>query len=145
MSPADDPVQDGLDVIVSVMGECDAGGTVLLGGSAKKIIPKRPCGFLDTATRATRLGANIYASYEFMGLTDCGCNAGVDPGIVIAGFGSEQHFPALVQLETDGLVATRGGYQLQADRQVKFTKQADGRIAIDLPPLDHYEIVVFEY
>ncbi len=34
---------------------------------------------------------------------------------------------------------------LQADRQLRFTKREDGRITVVLPPLDHYEIVVFEY
>ncbi len=34
---------------------------------------------------------------------------------------------------------------LSADRELKFTKQDDGRIAVALPPLKHYEIVVFEY
>jgi hypothetical protein len=34
---------------------------------------------------------------------------------------------------------------LRADREWTFTKQDDGRIALALPPLKHYEIVVFEY
>ncbi|MCH7558789.1 MAG: hypothetical protein IIB56_15215 [Planctomycetes bacterium] len=34
---------------------------------------------------------------------------------------------------------------LGANQELMFTKRNDGRIAIVLPPLNHYEIVVFEY
>jgi len=34
---------------------------------------------------------------------------------------------------------------LGANQELTFTKRNDGRIAIVLPPLNHYEIVVFEY
>ncbi len=34
---------------------------------------------------------------------------------------------------------------LHGDKKLTFTKRDDGRIMVVLPPLDHYEIVVFEY
>jgi hypothetical protein len=34
---------------------------------------------------------------------------------------------------------------LRADRECTFTAKDDGPIALTLPPLEHYEIVVFEY
>ncbi len=34
---------------------------------------------------------------------------------------------------------------LGADQELTFTKRNDGRIAIDLPPLNHYDIVLFQY
>ena len=34
---------------------------------------------------------------------------------------------------------------LRADQQLTFTTRDDGRITVVLPPLDHYEMVVFQY
>ena len=34
---------------------------------------------------------------------------------------------------------------LRGHQDLEFTKGKDGRIGIVLPPLDHYEMVVFEY
>ncbi len=34
---------------------------------------------------------------------------------------------------------------LGADQELTFTKRKNGRIAIDLPPLNHYDIVLFQY
>ncbi len=39
----------------------------------------------------------------------------------------------------------RAVHLLRADQELTFTKRDDDRITIELPPLNHYEIVVFDY
>ncbi len=62
--------------------------------------------------------------------------------------GNAMHMPVPIsgiRIDFKPQKSVRAVRLLSTNQELPFTKGADGRVVIDLPPLNHYEIVVFEY
>ena len=109
-----------------VCRECGKGREVIVdvkrkGKSLGPIAATKTTDWIEHGKRAARLGPNVSDSREFVGLTDCDCNAGFAPGIVLDPFAGSG---------TTGLVCQRLGRQfVGVDLSMEYLKMAQKRMA----------------